>query len=55
MFRVAVLRVRRTKQDVACELGVSHNHLVLVLAGKRKASAQVEAGIAAIQDPSGER
>ncbi len=31
--------------DVARDLGVSYNHLVLVLDGKRKPGAQLEAGI----------
>lgn len=31
--------------QVACDLGVSYNHLVLVLDGKRKGSAELEKAI----------
>jgi len=34
--------------DVAQDLGVSYNHLVLVLDGKRKPSARLDAGIAKV-------
>jgi len=34
--------------DVAAELGVSYNHLILVLDGKRTGSAKLEAGIAGL-------
>jgi len=42
---VAVLRSGQTMYGVAASLGVSYNHLILVLDGKRKGSAKLEAGI----------
>jgi len=47
-FRIAVMRQGRKMYDVAADLGVSYNHLVLVLDGKRKGSAELEAGIAKV-------
>ena len=44
-FRVAVLRQGRKMYDVARDLGVSYNHLILVLDGKRTASARLAGGI----------
>jgi hypothetical protein len=44
-FRVAVLRSGQTMYGVAASLGVSYNHLILVLDGKRKGSAELDAGI----------
>ena len=47
-FRVAVLRQGRKMYDIARDLGVSYNHLVLVLDGKRAGSRRLEAGIAKV-------
>ena len=44
-FRVAVLRNGLTMYGVAEKLGVSCNHLILVLDGKRVGSAELEARI----------
>lgn len=44
-FRVAVLRQGRKMYDVAADLGVSYNHLILVLDGNRTGSARLEVGI----------
>ena len=47
-FRVACLRQGRRIYDVARDLGVSYNHLILVLDGKRTPSAKLEDGIAKV-------
>lgn len=44
-FRIPVLRSGRTTQSAAANLGVSYNHLILVLDGQRKPSAQLETKI----------
>ena len=44
-FRVAILRSGLTMDAAANALGVSYNHLILVLDGKRKGSAKLEAAI----------
>ena len=44
-FRVAVLRSGQTMYGIAASLGVSYNHLILVLDDKRKGSAKLEDGI----------
>lgn len=47
-FRISVLRKGLTMYHVAEKLGVSYNHLILVLDGKRVGSAKLEAGIAKV-------
>lgn len=47
-FRIAVLRSGKKMYDVARELGVSYNHLCLVLDGERKGSQRLEEAIAPI-------
>jgi len=44
-FRIAVLRQRRAMQSIAEDLGVSYNHLILVLDGKRKPSERLDNAI----------
>lgn len=45
-FRAAVTLARVTMAQAAQQLGVSYNHLALVLNGERIGSARVEQGIA---------
>lgn len=46
-FRAAVTLREITMADAAAELGVSYNHLTLVLRGERVGSERLETGIAA--------
>jgi transcriptional regulator with XRE-family HTH domain len=45
-FRAAVTLRQITMAEAAAELGISYNHLTLVINGERVASARVEEGIA---------
>jgi hypothetical protein len=47
-FRIACLRQGRKIYDVAADLGVSYQHLIMVLDAKRTGSASLEAGIAQV-------
>ena len=47
-FRAAVTLRQLTMAEAAAELGVSYNHLTLVIKGERVGSADLEAGIAAM-------
>ena len=47
-FRSAVTLRQLTMAEAAAELGVSYNHLTLVMRGDRVGSAGLEAGIAAM-------
>ena len=47
-FRIAVLRKGLTMYAAAETLGVSYQHRILVLDGKRVGSANLEAGIAKV-------
>ena len=47
-FRIAVLRQRRTMRGVAADLGVSYQHLIMVLDGVRRGSVRLEFGIAKV-------
>ena len=47
-FRAAVTLRQLTMAEAAAELGVSYNHLTLVIKGERIGSAALEAGIAAM-------
>ncbi|MDQ2891170.1 MAG: hypothetical protein M3R65_11565 [Gemmatimonadota bacterium] len=54
-FRAAVTLRRETMAEAAAELGVSYNHLTLVINGGRVGSARLEEGIASmIGRPVGE-
>ena len=46
-FRAAVTLRQITMVEAAAELGVSYNHLTLVISGERVGSARLEEGIAA--------
>ena len=46
-FRAAVTLRQITMVEAAAELGVSYNHLTLVINGERVASVRLEQGIAA--------
>jgi hypothetical protein len=50
-FRVAVLRKGLTMYGVARQLGVSYDHLVLVLDGKRMPRKKLEEGIRRVMEP----
>ena len=45
-FRAAVTLRQITMAEAAAELGVSYNHLTLVISGERVGSVQLEEGIA---------
>ena len=47
-FKIAVIRKGLTMYGAAERLGVSYQHLVLVLDGKRIGSQRLEAGIARV-------
>ncbi len=51
-FRAAVTLARVTMAQAAQELGVSYNHLTLVLNGERVGSARLEEGVADFLDRS---
>ena len=46
-FRAAVTLRQVTMAEAAAELGISYNHLTLVINGERVGSARLEEGIAA--------
>ena len=46
-FRAAATLRQITMVEAAAELGVSYNHLTLVISGERVGSARLEEGIAA--------
>ena len=47
-FRAAVTLRQVTMAEAAAQLGISYNHLTLVIKGERVGSAGLEEGIAAI-------
>ncbi len=47
-FRAAVTLRQITMAEAAAELGISYNHLTLVINGERVGSARLEEGISAV-------
>jgi transcriptional regulator with XRE-family HTH domain len=47
-FRAAVTLRQITMAEAATQLGVSYNHLTLVINGERVGSARLEEGVAAV-------
>ncbi len=47
-FRAAVTLRQITMAEAATQLGISYNHLTLVISGERVGSARLEEGISAV-------
>lgn len=54
-FRAAVILKQTTMTRAAASLGISYNHLVLVLAGNRRASRRLQSAVATFLEVSIER